>query len=113
MTVPRAFDLLLMARGLGAIAAQGAPVTIGWMVLDVTGSALGLGLIGLVRFLSMLALTFLSGHVADQYDRRRIVLVCFAIEALMIFDVPGHCHGRFAPVGHLYGAGLFGRCAGV
>lgn len=84
MTVPRAFYLFLMARGLGVIAAQGAPVTIGWMVLDVTGSALGLGWIVLVPFLPMLVLTFFSGHVADQYNRRRIVLVCFAVEALVI-----------------------------
>lgn len=84
MTVPRAFYLFLMARGLGAIAAQGASESVGWMAYDVTGSALGLGWIVLVPFLPMLVLTFFSGHVADQYDRRRIVLVCFAVEALVI-----------------------------
>lgn len=84
MAMPRAFYLFLMARGLGAIAAQGASVAIGWLVYDVTGSALSLGLIGLVQFLPMLVLTFFSGYVADQYDRRRIVLTCFAIEAVVI-----------------------------
>jgi MFS family permease len=47
----------------------------------LTGSALDLGLIGLAQFLPMVLLTLAVGHVADRYDRRRIVSLCELISA--------------------------------
>jgi MFS family permease len=63
-----------------AFSAQG--VAVGWHMYALTGSALDLGLIGLVQFLPMVVLTLAVGHVADRYDRRRIVSICELISAL-------------------------------
>ncbi len=54
----------------------------GWQVYALTHSALALGLVGLVQFLPMLGLTLLVGHVADRYDRRRIIALCQLVEGL-------------------------------
>lgn len=64
------------------MAFQGSAVAIGWLIYDRTRNPFDLGLVGLFQFLPMLVLTFVAGHVADQFDRRQIGLVCQVIEAL-------------------------------
>jgi len=71
----RDFSLYLAARFLSNIATQMLIVAVGWQVYHITGSVLDLGLIGLSQFLPFLCLVLLSGHIADQYDRR-IILLC-------------------------------------
>ena len=51
-------------------------VGIGWFVYERTNSALALGLTGLAAFVPALALALVSGHVADNYDRRIIAASC-------------------------------------
>jgi MFS family permease len=70
----RDFSLYLSARFLSNIATQMLIVAVGWQVYHITGSVLDLGLIGLSQFLPFLCLVLFSGHVADQYDRRMILL---------------------------------------
>lgn len=76
------FRHFLSSRALSSVAFQGSAVAIGWLVYDRTRNPFDLGLVGLFQFLPMLVLTFLAGHVADQFDRRQIGLVCQVIEAV-------------------------------
>mgnify|MGYP002382433210 CR=1 FL=1 len=46
-----------------------------WQVYDLSGSALQLGMLGLVRFLPSLGLSLVAGSIADSYDRRLIAIV--------------------------------------
>jgi MFS family permease len=71
----RDFSLYIAARFLSNIATQMLIVAVGWQVYHITGSLLDLGLIGLSQFLPFLCLVLLSGHVADQYDRRSILML--------------------------------------
>jgi MFS family permease len=64
------------------LAFQMQAVAIGWQVYDLTGSALDLGLVGLAQFVPGFALSLLVGHIADRYDRRLILRICMAVEAL-------------------------------
>jgi MFS family permease len=57
-------------------------VAVGWQLYALTGSALDLGLIGLVQFVPTVGLTLVVGAVADRYDRRRVVVLCHAAQAL-------------------------------
>lgn len=59
-------------------------VAIGWQVYDITGSALHLGLVGLVKFIPQFLLTLVVGQVADRFDRRQVVLICQRLEALVV-----------------------------
>lgn len=99
-----AFVWYWIARVLMAMGFQITSVAIGWRVYEMTGSAYALGLIGLFQFLPMLALTLVSGHVADRYDRRRIVIVCELVEgAALAFLVAGMV-GGWLTVGLIYAA---------
>lgn len=75
-----AFRLFWVARASSNLAFQTVGVAVGWQVYALSGSAFDLGLVGLAQFLPQLCLTLLVGHVADRYDRRRIVSACQAIE---------------------------------
>ncbi len=83
----RPFLMFLASRAFSSMAFQGTGVAIGWLVYDRTRNPFDLGLIGLCQFLPMVVLTFVVGHVADQFDRRRIALVCQLIEAATLATV--------------------------
>ncbi|HEX4995932.1 MAG TPA: MFS transporter, partial [Methylomirabilota bacterium] len=57
-------------------------VAVGWQLYELTGSALDLGLVGLVQFLPMILLTLVVGQVADRCDRRLIVIACEIVKAV-------------------------------
>ncbi len=70
------FAYYWFARICSSVAFAGQGVAVGWHLYALTGSALDLGLVGLVQFVPMVVLTLAVGHVADRYDRRRIVSIC-------------------------------------
>jgi len=72
----RSFVFLWFARVATIIAYQMLAVGVGWQVYSLTGSALDLGIVGLVQFLPSLVLVLVVGHVADRFDRRRILCAC-------------------------------------
>ena len=51
-------------------------VAVGWQIYLLTDSALSLGLVGLAQFLPLFLLALPAGHVADNFDRRQISLLC-------------------------------------
>jgi MFS family permease len=57
-------------------------VAVGWQLYALTGSALDLGLVGLVQFAPMILLTLVVGQVADRYDRRLVASVCQIAKAV-------------------------------
>lgn len=70
-------DYRLFASGYvsSAIGYQMQSVAIGWELYERTGSAMVLGVVGLVQAVPIIVLTLPAGHVADQCDRKRIVLM--------------------------------------
>jgi MFS family permease len=46
-----------------------------WHVYEVENDPVALGIVGLVRILPIIGFSFISGIVADSYDRRRIMLI--------------------------------------
>ena len=78
----RPFLLFLLSRSLSRFSSLIAIVAVGWQVYDLTGSAFDLGMLGLVGFLPTALLVFAAGHAADRYERKRIVQICQATEAL-------------------------------
>jgi MFS family permease len=57
-------------------------VALGWLVYSVTESAFALGMVGLFSFLPVLLASLVSGHVADQYDRRLITMIGHSVLAI-------------------------------
>ena len=71
-----------MARMAVIIGAEAQTVAVAWQVYSMTHSALALGYTGLALFLPGLLFLLPAGHVADRYDRRVIILVCYALQIL-------------------------------
>ncbi|HSN70251.1 MAG TPA: MFS transporter [Steroidobacteraceae bacterium] len=78
----RDFALYLVARFVATLAVHMQTVAVGWQVYAITGDPLDLGLVGLSQFLPFVLMILPAGQAADHYDRRRIVTVCYAVEAL-------------------------------
>ena len=72
----------LTARFLMTFSVQMQSVAIGWQVYAATGDTLDLGLIGLSQFLPFVLLVLPAGHIADRMNRRLILTLCYAVEAL-------------------------------
>jgi MFS family permease len=49
-------------------------IIVGWQIYSQTHSAFWLGMIGLVQFFPSVILALPAGHIADQFDRRRVVM---------------------------------------
>lgn len=71
----RDFCLYEIARLFSTLGVQMQSVAVGWQVYDMTQSPLDLGYVGLAQFAPLLGFSFISGHVADRYDRRVILLI--------------------------------------
>ncbi len=78
----RGFVLFWIARFFTTFATQIVSVAVGWQVYDLTRNPFDLGLVGLVQFAPALALVLVTGSVSDRYNRRLIVAICQAVEAL-------------------------------
>ena len=82
----RAFWLSRLAT---TIAQMAMVIVIGWQVYDIARETMGireaafqLGLIGLVQFVPLFALTPISGWTADRFDRRHIARAVVSLELL-------------------------------
>jgi MFS family permease len=76
------FRYFAIGNVLFVIAYQMQAVAVGWEIYDRTRSPMALGWVGLVEFLPVLVLGLAAGHVADRFDRKRVVMLCVAIVAL-------------------------------
>ncbi len=78
----RDFRFYSAARTLGIMGAEAQAVGVAWQVYQITHSALALGYTGLALFLPGLFFVLPAGHVADRYDRRSIIMICYSVQAL-------------------------------
>jgi MFS family permease len=83
----RDFALYCASRFISAMGLQALNVSVGWLVYDLTGSAMALGMVGLAAFLPAVGLALFTGHVADRYDRRRVLMVCYAAATLVALGI--------------------------
>jgi len=74
-------------------------VVIGWYLYDQTHNPLDLGWAGLAQFLPAFCMTFVSGQLADRYDRRRLMMAAnglMAVAALFLWWLTGQPFSRAA-----------------
>ncbi len=57
-------------------------VAVAWQVYEITKRPLDLGYVGLAQFLPGFVLFLFAGHVADVFDRRKLLTWCYAGFAL-------------------------------
>jgi MFS family permease len=67
--------LYLVGRLVASLGQQMVTLAVGWELYKRTHSALALGLVGLTQMAPMVLFTLPAGHVADNHDRKRIIIM--------------------------------------
>jgi MFS family permease len=110
----RDFRLYQAARLMVILGAEAQSVAVAWQVYALTHSALDLGYTGLALFLPGLFVMLAAGHAADRYDRKKIILLCYGLQAFctavllwLSLSATALQHGRIWPIyAVLVGIGL-------
>src|SRR5271166_1234876 len=76
----RDFRRYQLARVTAILGAEAQSVAVAWQVYSITHRALDLGYTGLALFLPGLVFLLPAGHVADRFDRRQVILVCYSLQ---------------------------------
>lgn len=79
----RGYRNLLIGDSVSVIGTQVTAVAVPIQVYDQTGSAFAVGLVGLAGLLPIVLFGLYGGAVADAVDRRRLVLVTTALQAVL------------------------------
>lgn len=78
----REFNFFLINRFFLTMGIQMQSVIVGWQIYALSKDVLDLGLIGLTEAIPFIAISLFSGHVADIFSRKKIILIatsCFLI----------------------------------
>ena len=78
----RDFRRYQLARVAVILGAEAQSVAVAWQVYSITHRALDLGYTGLALFLPGLLFLLPAGHVADRFDRRKVILLCYSLQVL-------------------------------
>jgi MFS family permease len=78
----RDLRLYLVGRFAASLGQQMLTVAVGWELYERTHSALNLGLVGLTQMAPMILCTLPAGHVADSFNRKRIIILMNMVIAL-------------------------------
>src|SRR5437667_2902013 len=68
--------LFQLARFFLVLATEMQAVAVGWQVYEITKRPLDLGFVGLAQFLPGILLFLISGHAADRFNRRSLLILC-------------------------------------
>jgi MFS family permease len=72
------FRNYFIARCLVVSAVEMQSVAVGWQIYDITRRPLDLGLVGLAQFLPGILLFLIAGHAADRFNRKTLIVACYA-----------------------------------
>lgn len=78
----RDYVLYLVGRLVAVLGQQMLVVAVGWELYERTHSAMALGLVGLTQMIPMVLCTLPAGHAADNFERKRIILLSMGVIAL-------------------------------
>ena len=67
-----------LARFFIVLALEMQSVAVGWQVYEITHRPLDLGYVGLAQFAPGFVLFLFAGHAADLFDRRKLLMWCYA-----------------------------------
>jgi MFS family permease len=97
----RDFRLYQMARVLAIVGSEAQALAVAWQVYQITHRAIDLGYTGLALFLPGLIFILPAGHVADRFDRRQVVRICYSMQtvcSLVLFAFAWRGMHRVLPI---------------
>ncbi|MBT0720890.1 MFS transporter [Tatumella sp. TA1] len=78
------FRHYLIAQTCSSLSFQIVSLAVSWQLYAMTHSAFMLGMIGLMQFLPSVILALPAGHLADQYNRKTLIVTGQSIELLAV-----------------------------
>jgi len=72
------FVAYTLARFFIVLSLEMQSVAVGWQVYEITRRPLDLGYVGLAQFAPGFVLFLFAGHAADLFDRRKLLMACYA-----------------------------------
>lgn len=94
----------ITAKFLLTLAIQMQSVIVGWQIYKLTHDALSLGMIGLAEAIPFLGITLFAGHIADIFNRKKIILISniiYFICAVILFLISTEFHSALMNFGVL------------
>src|SRR5436190_79644 len=76
------FRRMVVSIACSTLAGQALALVAGYQVFEITGKPLAIGVLGLVEAIPAIGLSLYGGHVADRYDRRRILIITMSLLTL-------------------------------
>ena len=78
----RDFCLFYAGKTLAETVSQMVKVAIAYQIYDRTGNPMDLAYIGLATFTPAFGFALFTGYVADLFDRRLVISICFSVMML-------------------------------
>jgi len=95
------FRLYLIGRLFAVVGQQMLTVAVGWELYERTHSPLALGIVGLTEMIAMVCCTLPAGHLADNFNRKRIILMALILSSSASLGL-ALISWQHAPVGWIY-----------
>ena len=99
----RDFRLLWFGQLVSTTGQQMQTVTLAWHLFNLTDSTFQVGLIAFFGIVPFLVLSFVGGAIADQVDRRKVILVTQSANMATTFVLVGATLGGFTTPAVIYG----------
>ena len=80
----RGFRHYLIAQTCSSLSFQIVSLAVSWQIYAITHSAFMLGMIGLMQFLPSVLLALPAGHLADQYNRKTLIITGQVVEFIAV-----------------------------
>jgi MFS family permease len=98
----RSVVALLTSVFCSSTAMAALTIALGKQVYDLTGRELDLGLLGLAEFAPALLLVFVTGPVADRFDRRTVARIAIGVEAVFCIALAVYSGGDPTSAGPIF-----------
>ncbi|GHE25964.1 MFS transporter [Streptomyces vinaceus] len=84
----RDFNVFWLGQALSVLGGSISLLALPVLVLDATGSVVQMGLITVISGVAAIATGLFAGYVVDRTDRRRLMIACDLLRALLMGSVP-------------------------
>lgn len=109
----RAFVLFCLGRIISITGSILTSVVLPILIFQLTGSALRTALLATFNVLPYLVFGLFAGVLADRTDRRRLMVVCDVMNAVLLGSIPLAAAFDLLTVGHIYVVALLSATAFV
>lgn len=96
------YNILLTSQGLSVFGDSLETIALLYLVFEITGSTIAMGMVMFFNLLPNLILSPFSGVLADMYSRKRIMILSESMRGLIVLYIPVALYYDFLTINHIY-----------